>query len=50
MPVYTLMAARRVYGGGWWGTIGRALAVSLPYGLVLLVALGIVAVWAYFFS
>jgi hypothetical protein len=50
MPIYTLMAARRVYGGGWWSTIARALLVALPYGAVLGVALGIVALWAFFFG
>jgi hypothetical protein len=50
MPVYALLAARRVYGGGWLGTLARAGLVAVLYGVVLGVALGIVALWAFFFS
>lgn len=50
MPVYTLLAARRVYGGGWFGTLARAALVAALYGLVMGVALGVVAVWAFFFG
>ncbi|MBI5718486.1 MAG: DUF3667 domain-containing protein [Burkholderiales bacterium] len=50
MPVYAFIAARRVYGGGWFGTVWRALVVAMLYGIVLGVALGIVALWAFFFS
>jgi hypothetical protein len=50
MPVYALLAARRVYGAGWLGTLARAGLVAALYGLVLGVALGVVGVWAFFFS
>jgi hypothetical protein len=50
MPLYGLVAARRVYGGGWWATIGRSLVIALLYALVLGVALGVVALWAFFLS
>jgi hypothetical protein len=50
MPVYALIAARRVYGGGWFGTAWRALLVATLYGIVLGVALGIVGIWAFFFN
>lgn len=47
MPVYALLASRRVYGGGWWSTLLRNAAVALAYGLTLAVALGVVALWAF---
>jgi hypothetical protein len=48
VPVYTLMAAKRAYGGGWFGTLLRAFCIALLYWTVLGIALGIVAVWAFF--
>lgn len=50
MPVYALLAARRVYGGGWFANTGRMAALAMMYGLVLVVALGVVAMWAFFFN
>lgn len=50
MPLYAIAAARRVYGGGWFGTAWRALVVATLYGIVLGVALGVVALWAFFLS
>jgi hypothetical protein len=50
MPVYTLISARRVYGGGWLGTVMRALAVALLYGIALGIALGVVGLWAFMFG
>jgi len=50
MPLYALLAARRVYGGGWLGTLARAALVAALYGIVLGVALGVVALWAFFAS
>jgi Protein of unknown function (DUF3667) len=47
VPVYTLMAARRVYGGGWWQTVWKALIVGFLYSIVLSVALAAVAVWTF---
>ena len=44
-PVYSLMAARRVYGGRWWPTLLRAATVMTLYGLTMSVALMIVTVW-----
>lgn len=48
VPVYTLLAAKRVYGGGWFGTLFRAACIALLYLIVLSFALAIVAVWAFF--
>ena len=45
MPVYALLATRRVYGGRWWVLIGRNLAVALVYGFSMLLALGVVTLW-----
>ena len=50
MPLHGLIAARRVYGGGWWSTMARTLVVGLLYAIVLGVALGVVALWAFFLS
>lgn len=50
MPLYAIVGARRVYGGGWFGTIWRALVVAALYGIVLGVALGVVALWAFLFG
>jgi len=38
VPVYGVWAMREAYGGRWWPTIGRALLVSLLYGVVLTLA------------
>lgn len=35
LPWHATVALRRVYGGGWLGTLGRAALVSLAYGLLL---------------
>ncbi len=50
MPVHGYAAARRVYGGGWLGTVLRALLVAMLYGIVLAVAMGVVALWSFFFN
>jgi hypothetical protein len=47
MPVYALMAARTVYGGGWWATIWRAAVVALAYLLVMALAMVLVGIWAF---
>jgi hypothetical protein len=49
VPVYTLLAMRRVYGGRWWPRLLRAAVVSVLYGVTLLVALAGVGVWALLF-
>jgi predicted RNA-binding Zn-ribbon protein involved in translation (DUF1610 family) len=43
MPVYTLMALRRVYGGRLWPRLLRACLVSALYGTTLVLALAGVA-------
>jgi len=48
MPVHGLLAARRVYGGGWFGTVARALVVAFLYGVTLAIALSLAALWAFF--
>lgn len=42
VPGYTLIAARRVYGGGWIATLAKALLVATVYGVVLGVAVALV--------
>lgn len=46
VPVYTLLAMRRVYGGRWGRLLLRAVVVSGLYGLTLALALAGVAVVA----
>ncbi len=46
IPVYALLATQRVYGGRWWATLARNVAVALAYGISLLLALGVVSLWA----
>jgi len=46
VPVYTLLAMRRVYGGRWGPRLLRAAVVSALYGLTLGLALGGVALVA----
>jgi hypothetical protein len=46
IPLYTLLAMRRVYGGRWWPRLLRAGAISLLYGTTLGFALASVALWA----
>jgi hypothetical protein len=46
MPVYTFRAMRRVYGGRRWPRLLRGAVVALLYGIVLAVALLVVAVWS----
>jgi hypothetical protein len=50
MPAYGVFAARRVYGGGWAGTLARTLVIAAIYGIVLGMALGVVTAWAFFFN
>lgn len=35
IPLHGVLALRRVYGGGWWATLARAVLLSLLHGLVL---------------
>lgn len=45
MPVYALLASRRVYGGRWWANAARNAAVAIAYGASLLLAFGVVTLW-----
>lgn len=47
VPLYTLVAARRVLGGGWITTLMRAFVVFVLYSIVLGVAVGVVMIWAF---
>jgi hypothetical protein len=45
VPIYTLMAMKRVYGGRWWPRLLRACLVAASYGTTLgLALLGVAAV------
>lgn len=45
IPIYALLATQRVYGGRWWATLLRNLAVAIAYGVSLLLALAVVTLW-----
>ena len=47
MPTYAVLATHRFYGGRWWTTLLRNAAVATAYGLTLLFALAVVAIWAF---
>ncbi len=46
VPLYTLLAMRRVYGGRWGPRLLRAMVISALYGATLAMALLGVALWA----
>jgi len=46
VPAYTLLAMHRVYGGRWWPLLLRAAVVTTLYGLMLMLALAGVSLWA----
>ncbi|MBK6865166.1 MAG: hypothetical protein IPG91_17450 [Ideonella sp.] len=47
MPVYALLASHRAYGGRWGPTLLRNAGVAVAYGATLMVALGVVSLWAF---
>lgn len=47
VPVYTLLAMRRVYGGRWVPRLLRAAVISLLYGATLGLTLGLLSLWAF---
>jgi hypothetical protein len=47
IPVYTLLAMRRVYGGRWWPRLARAALVTTLYSLVLVLAVSGLGLWAF---
>lgn len=49
VPVYTLMAMKRVYGGRWWPRWLRAGVLSLLYGFTLALAMSGLALWSFLF-
>ena len=49
VPVYSALAARRVYGGRWWATLLRGAAVMLAYGITLALSLAITGLWTLLF-
>ena len=47
LPVYAVLAARRVYGGRWSTTLLRNAAVATGYGVTFALVLAVVAVWTF---
>ena len=46
IPLYALLAMRRVYGGRWWPRLLRSAFLSLMYAMLMLVMLFIVTLIA----
>jgi hypothetical protein len=46
IPLYTFLAMKRVYGGRWRPRLLRGALVSMLYGVLLSVALTLVALWS----
>jgi len=49
VPVYSVLALRRVYRGRWWLLLLRSAALAAGYVVVLGIALGALAVWTLLF-
>ena len=49
VPVYTMLAMRRVYGGRLWPRLSRAGLISLLYLVMLTLVLSLVALWTLLF-
>jgi acyl-CoA synthetase (AMP-forming)/AMP-acid ligase II len=49
IPIYTMLAMRRVFGGRWWPRLLRALFVSTVYGAALVLVLAGAALWSLLF-
>jgi hypothetical protein len=49
VPIYTLLAMKRVYGGRWWPRLLRAGVVCMLYGITMVITLAGVALWALLF-
>ena len=47
VPIYSALAARRVYGGRWGPTLLRGATVMSVYGLTLAVTLVLVGLWSF---
>jgi hypothetical protein len=47
VPVYTLLALRRVYGGRRWPLLLRAATLCLLYFVGLMVTIGALGLWAF---
>lgn len=43
--VYTVMAFRRVYGGGWLAVLGKTIALGVAYALVSVPAFVLMLIW-----
>jgi hypothetical protein len=46
IPIYAIVALRRVYGGGWIKTLSKALVISFIYLCAASIAVGLVAIIA----
>ena len=47
MPVYSVMALQKVYGGRWWATTLRVMTLGFLYFVAMVMAMAIVAIWAF---
>ncbi|MFO1337845.1 MAG: DUF3667 domain-containing protein [Burkholderiaceae bacterium] len=47
MPVYSVIALQVVYGGRWWSTTLRVIALGLLYFIALTTTMAFVGIWAF---
>ncbi|MGM9486540.1 DUF3667 domain-containing protein [Ideonella sp. YS5] len=47
MPVYSVMALQKVYGGRWWATTLRVMTLGFLYFVAMVMAMAVVAIWAF---
>jgi len=47
VPVYSVIALQVVYGGRWWATALRVMALGFVYFTALVTAMAFVAVWSF---
>jgi hypothetical protein len=47
MPVYSVIALQKVYGGRWWATTLRVTTLGFLYFLAMVTAMAVVAIWAF---
>jgi cellulose synthase/poly-beta-1,6-N-acetylglucosamine synthase-like glycosyltransferase len=47
MPVYSVIALQKVYGGRWWATTLRVMTLGFLYFVAMVTAMAFVAIWAF---
>lgn len=50
IPIYSAVAAHKVYGGSRWSTFYRWVGLSIAYGLIMSLTLMVMVLWAFMFA